>query len=197
MKPESVLTAFEAKPWKRTAGWLVPGENCTWLQYLIVRAAFCDVGIVETPLGSNRGIRIDEWTRRAKLAPPQWWCAIWSGKVWIDCGATVPAWYPLTDHWVPHLHHDPVPGAQILYGDKARGVLDAHHIGIVARVEPLLLTIEGNRGAAGARTNNGIMVGLGPPNRNDIFGYIHPVAVPGWSLERFAPAWFLAEHGVT
>src|SRR5687768_7777012 len=96
------LHTLPALAWPRDAGWLIPGENCTELAHRIVLRALRDVGIVETPLGSNRGTRIDAMTRRAGLNPPQWWCAIWAGAVFADAGAKVPRGYPLTDNWLPY-----------------------------------------------------------------------------------------------
>lgn len=173
------LQKIPAKPWPRIAGWLAVGHNCTDLQLRIVERAFCDIGILEVPLGSNRGTRLDAWNKRAGVPLASWWCAVWAGLVWADAGAKVPKWFPMTDHWIEHLQPKPVIGAAILYGLKKKGPvsakMDAHHIGIVARIEPLLLTIEGNRGFAGT-TNNGVAVDIHPPNRRDILGYIHPVA---------------------
>ena len=173
------LLSIPAEPWPRDAGWLVAGYNCTELGLRIVHRALRDVGIVEDPLGSNRRIRIDAMTRRAGLVPPQWWCAIWAGAVFADAGAKVPAGYPLTDKWLPYITDTPTIGAAILYGHRRRGPvrpdMDAQHIGIVVRLEPLMLTIEGNRGFAGA-TSNGVAVDIGPVVLRRILGYVHPVA---------------------
>src|SRR5688500_6867497 len=154
------LILQQRQEWPRLAGWLAPGENCTALGYEVVRRAMLDVGIVETPLGSNRGIRIDRYTRRAGIEPPQWWCAIWVGAVFADCGAAIPREYAACDRWLPFMRPDPAIGAAVLYGVPG----DARHIGIVARLDPLVLTIEGNRSFAGAPTNNGIGVDIGPMN---------------------------------
>ena len=51
--------------------------------------------------------------------------------------------------------------------------MDAHHIGVVVRLDPMVLTIEGNRGFAGS-TNNGVAVDIGPMLRRDVLGYFHP-----------------------
>jgi hypothetical protein len=171
-------------PRKRIAGWLVPGDNCTELEYKIVVRAWDDIGTYEDPLTSNRGIRIDEWTKRAGSPPGSWWCAIWAGCVYADCGVPVPVGFPLTDAWLPFLRKVPRPGAMILYGLRRRGPvvadMDAHHIGIVARWEPKwpipqyrINTVEGNRGFAGT-TNNGVAVDFGPVTRADILGYVYP-----------------------
>lgn len=174
------LYTIPEKPWPRLAGWLVPGYNCTELQFKIVERAFRDVGICEDPPSSNRGTRLDSYAKRSGVPVGSWWCALWVGCVWADAGAKVPKWFPMTDHWIQHLQPKPVIGAAILYGLKKRGPvsakMDAHHIGIVVRIEPTLLTIEGNRSWAGTASNNGEAVDIGPVARRDILGYIHPVA---------------------
>jgi hypothetical protein len=183
------LIELKAEPAPRLAGWLYEG-NSTELGRAIVARAFLDVGITEVPLGSNRGTRIDTWAKRAGLpvsqngkanGPGWWWCALWAGAVFIDCGVKVPKGYPSCDAWIPYLSPDPIIGAAILYGLRKRNAagkvtsIDAHHIGIVARLDPLDLTIEGNRGYAGT-TNNGVAVDIGPQQRKDVLGYYHPVA---------------------
>lgn len=164
----STLVKRPAEAWPRVAGWL-DDSNSTPLERMIVERAMRDDGINEVPLGSNRGIRIDAMTKRAGLKPPVWWCAIWVGTVFIDCGCLVPADYPATNAWKQYLVSTPRIGSAVLYG--VGGV--AHHIGIIARLSPLVLTVEGNRGYAGT-TNNGQAVDLGPLKRSDIMGYIRP-----------------------
>lgn len=186
------LTTIPAVAWPRTAGWLVVGDNCTDLGYKIVQRAFCDLGIVEVPNGSNRGTRLDAMNKRAGTPLGSWWCAIWCGLVWADCGALVPLNFPGTDFWLPHLKDGrekakPEPGDAIVYGLKKPGPVvawgNAHHIGIVVRPpEPemgqrFMLTIEGNRGFAGT-TNDGNAVDIGPCIRSDILGYVSPRTAP-------------------
>jgi hypothetical protein len=156
------------QPFPRRAGWL-DDSNSTTLERMIVERAFCDLGINEDPKGSNRGIRIDAMTKRAGLTPPVWWCAVWMGTVFMDCGVLVPVDYPATNAWVPHLEREGRPGWGVIYG--VHGV--AHHCGILVRQSPLVLTIEGNRGYAGT-TNNGQAVDIGPMIRTDIMGYFRP-----------------------
>lgn len=177
------LYTMTAKDWPRDLGWLVPGENCTALGYRVCQRALRDLGILEVPRASNRGTRIDAMTRRAGLEPPVWWCAVWAGIVFADAGAQVPQGFPLTDEWLPHVTQKPSVGAAILYGLKKAGPVvswgNAHHIGIVVRLpepgQPLMLSIEGNRGYAGT-TNDGVAVDIGPVLRTDILGYVAPVA---------------------
>lgn len=182
------LYTHAAEDWPRMLGWLVPGDNCTQLGYQICERAMRDVGILEVPNASNRGTRIDAMAKRAGSPPGSWWCAIWAGIVWADCGAQVPRIFPATDEWIEHLlpggaNAQPQPGDVILYGLKKQGPrhpsMNAHHIGIVVRAretakgQKLLLTIEGNRGYAGT-TNDGLAVDIGPVTRTDILGYVRP-----------------------
>lgn len=178
------LYRLPAEDWPRALGWLVPGENCTDLQYKICQRAWCDLGILEVPNASNRGTRIDRYTLRAGLKPPQYWCAILVGAVFADCGVPVPEEYPSTDMWLPFMREGGAKAAfevgdAVLYGTKK----DAKHIGIVVRVPELqlrqkyTLTVEGNRGFAGTDTNDGLGVGLGPITRKDILGYVSPAAL--------------------
>lgn len=170
------LRKLKPVTWPADAGWLVPGYNCTPLGYAVVLRALKDVGILEVPLGSNRGTRIDAMTKRAGLSvsnnpksPGYWWCAIWAGAVMADAGSLIPEGYPACDSWLPYCTQKPEIGSAILYGVRN----DAHHIGIVVRLEPMVLTIEGNRGFAGS-TNNGVAVDIGPRLRTDILGYYAP-----------------------
>ncbi len=179
------LARIEPQAWPRMTGWLVPGENCTPLGYRIVQRAFCDLGILEVPNGSNRGTRLDAMNKRAGTPLGSWWCAIWAGLVFADCGAMVPENFPGTDYWLPFVKPSQTPavGDAIIYGLKKPGPVvtwgDAHHIGIVVRLrEPgqgqnFLLTIEGNRGYAGT-TNDGNAVDIGPCMRSDVLGYVSP-----------------------
>lgn len=178
---QSELITIAPEGWPQPASWLRstgPNANCTPLQHAIVLRALCDDGIQETPVGSNRGERIDHYSRRAGLQPGGAWCAIWLGSVYGDCGALVPRWYPLTDYWLPHVVQQPCIGAAVLYGKRTPSQYsnwaDANHIGIVAMLEPQMLTIEGNRGG-----KNGQAVALGPMSRRDVLGYVHPRRADG------------------
>ena len=169
------LTRRTAQPWPSTAGWLVPGDNVTALGYAVVQRAFADVGIVEVPPASNRGVRIERYLRRAGVPESLitsgrgWWCAAFVGAVFADCGVPVPADYGSCDAWLPYVGTTASVGSAVLYG--VRG--NAHHIGIVVRLDPMVLTIEGNRAFAGS-TNNGVACDLGPMLRSDVLGYVSP-----------------------
>lgn len=201
------LTIRPAKPWPRAAGWLVPGEdvgtpgaNCTWLEYLIVRRSERDDGIMEVPWGSNRGTRIDAMATRAGSPLGSYWCGLWLGAVFADCGARVPSEYGATRAWQPFLKPSARVGSAILYGAPT-----PHHIELVTRVEVQgmphgawdphrLLTRGGNRGYGGSNTNNGVACSQAPMLRGDVLGFIRPQPVEGWSLVTYAPAEFLLEH---
>lgn len=168
------LFTLPPAPRKRRAGWLAD-HNSTELERTVVERAFDDLGITEDPLGSNRGTRLDEWTKRSGLPPGQWWCAIWVGAVLADCGLKIPKSYPACDAWLPYMARVKTPPRSVcvvLYGLRKEKYEDAHHIGIVVRTSPVVLTIEGNRSLAGTASNNGVAVDIGPMTRRDILGYI-------------------------
>lgn len=170
----AIMVARKRHPDPRVAGWL-DDTNSTEFTRRIITRAFLDIGTQETPAGSNRGKRIDTWLRRANvpesmiLGGKGWWCAAWLGAVWTDAGALVPRDYAAVDAWLPFLETEMRHGSAIVYGVRGNG----HHIGLIARLGPVLETIEGNRAFAGT-TNNGVAVDIGPPTRRDILGYVHP-----------------------
>lgn len=167
------LITIPQEPWPRIGGWIVPGEDCSALEYAIVRRAFCDLGILEVPLGSNRGTRIDHYAKRGGSPLGSYWCGLLVGAVFADCGAKVPREYGATKNWLPYVVDTPRIGSAILYG--VNGI--PHHIEIVVRLAPMMLSIGGNRSYAGTSSNNGVAVDIGPVVRRDILGYIRPVPV--------------------
>lgn len=181
------MRAFPRDPWPSPFAWL-PSTTEQLRRTILERTRF-DLGILETPLASNRGPEIDRYLRRAHvpeeliLAGKGWWCAAWAGCMWIDAGARVPADFGRCDAWLPYLEPCTakelparmLPGDVVLLGLVKNGVPDAHHIAIGVRAAPLVLTIEGNRGFAGT-TNNGIAVDIGPLTRTDVLGLVRPVA---------------------
>ncbi len=183
----SLVKLAPLDPAVRELGWLVPGENCTELGFAICRRALKDEGILEVPLGSNRGTRIDRYAKAAGSPLASWWCAILAGRVLIDCGSLVPQGYPATDAWLPYVERvdrgaKPQIGDVVIYGTRKAGPVvawgNAHHAGIIVRLpEPgqaLTLTIEGNRAYAGSTSNNGLAVDMGPMFRTDVLGYFRP-----------------------
>ncbi len=165
-------------PWTTTRRWLAD-PRLTALQRAVVMRAVSDDGELERPLGSNRSPYIDELVKWAGLTPPQFWCAIWTARVFVDAGAVVPIGFPACDAWLPYavplesLTRQERVGCAVLYGAGT----DAKHIGIITRCEDdLTLTTEGNRGYAGAggNPNNGVCVDTAPLTRKDILGVVRP-----------------------
>jgi hypothetical protein len=170
------LIRRDPSDWPTLKRWLIV-PDLSALQRAVVQRAMSDDGELERPLGSNRSPYIDEITRWAGLVPPQFWCAIWVGRVFSDAGASVPVGFPSCDAWIPYL--EPLEtltraeriGCAVLYGLPN----DAKHIGIIVRCESdLTLTTEGNRGYAGSGTNNGVCVDTAPLTRKDVLGLIRP-----------------------
>lgn len=99
--PSMIVLPPEDDP--RVAGWLAPGDNCTLEGYELVLRGECDEGISEQPWGSNTGIRIKRYTKRAGYGDAaEYWCAIWLGAVYADRGFYVPEWYGAVDSWLPY-----------------------------------------------------------------------------------------------
>lgn len=185
----SALVSRKKEPWPGPFDWLPPGFD--QLRLAILERSRLDVGILEVPPASNRGARIDQYLRRAHVpegliaAGKGYWCAAWVGAMWIDAGAQVPKDYGACDAWVPHMRETTLgalpqvalPGDAVLYGKpRADGTLDAVHIGILWRLEPTVLSIEGNRGLGAAVTNNGVAVDVHAVTRADVIGIVRPVA---------------------
>lgn len=153
------------------------------LRLAILERSRLDVAIFET--SANRGDRIDTYLRRAHVpediieAGHGYWCGAWTGCMLIDAGAQTPRDFGDCDAWLPYLlpcgwrdlPGRAQPGDVVLYGVPGNG----QHIGLVWRVSPMVITLEGNRGVAGDNTNNGVCVGLGPVTRRDVLGILRPV----------------------
>lgn len=168
-------------PWPRPFPWL--GDAPDQLRLAILERSRADVGILED--GANRGPEIDAYLKRAGVPPSVieagkgYWCAAWAGAMFADAGALVPKNYAACDSWLPYMEKCTAaelatvakPGDAVLYGVPG----DAQHIGIVWRVSPLVLTIEGNRGLGGSGTNNGIAVDVDGVKRKDVLGVVRPV----------------------
>ena len=171
-KPELYPSPFD---------WL--GASPDQLRLAILERSRLDVGILET--APNRGERIDRYLRRASVpesiiaAGKGYWCAAWAGCMWIDGGAKTPRDFGACDAWLPYLipcdraslASIAQPGDAVLYGVPG----DARHIGIVWRVTPEVLTIEGNRGLGGSATNNGVAVDVDGVKRSDVLGVVRPL----------------------
>lgn len=160
---------------RELAEWL--SDDVPELERAIVRRAMCDIGIVEMPPGSNRSPRIDEYVTAVGSPVGSRWCAAAVAAWWRESGASVPAvdggscnawmrWSKGTDTWVANPH----AGSAVVYGRD--GV--ATHMGVVVRVEPELLSVEGNTSVAGDFDPNGVAVALKRVMSARVLGYIEP-----------------------
>jgi hypothetical protein len=158
------------------AAWL-PADTSP-LRAGIVRRALCDVGICETPPGSNRSGRIDEYVRAVGSPLGSYWCACAVAAWWREAGAwTPPHSAGSCDEWLTwakatgRYHTAPALGAAVLYGKPG----DASHIGVIVRVTPLLLAVEGNTALEGF-SRNGVAVDLKLVSGRAVLGYVYPEA---------------------
>jgi hypothetical protein len=155
--------------------WLKPGDSA--VASLIVREAMAHLGVCEEPPGSNRGPEIDAWNRRARVAVGSYWCASFAGAMWWSAGLVPPPnyascdvlmqWAKDTGRWSTNVA---TLGALVLYGKPG----DANHVGIVVRVSPVVLSVEGNTQIDSGFSRNGIGVGLKMVTATDpVLGYCH------------------------
>jgi len=153
--------------------------------------ALTNIGVCEDPVGSNRGPEIDEWTRELGSLPGSFWCAIAVAKARKEGGLWIPArdagscneWF-YEARMEGLVTRTPVPGAAVLYTNRTRrmngryaGQLDAVHIGLVLRVTPVLMSIEGNT-TLGTFDRNGYTQTLKEPDTTRVLCYILP-ELPG------------------
>lgn len=159
------------------AAWLPTAAPA--IQIAIVKRALLDVGICEDPPGSNKSGRITEYNRAAGAPVGSYWCAAAVFAWWREAGADVPSLSsgPAScDTWMTWAMRErlweskPAPGAAVVYGTPG----DASHIGVVVRVTPLLLSVEGNTSIGGEFSRNGVAVDLKEVNRPRVLGYIYP-----------------------
>jgi hypothetical protein len=157
-----------------SAAWL--DASVDKLAQRIVRRALLDVGIVEMPPGSNRSPRIDTYVTAVGSPPGSRWCAAAVAAWWRDAGAVVPphnagscdawhAWAVENARW----RTAPEPGYAVLFGATSKAV----HIGVIVRVAPLVLSIEGNT-SLGALDVNAVAVALKQVSAERVLGYVAP-----------------------
>lgn len=156
------------------------GNTTNDLVRRVITRARCDVvQVVETPLASNRGTEIDEYNTRAHAPLGSYWCASALSAWWEDAGLQVPrtgrascdswmAWGKETGRWSA----TPALGAAVLYGVPG----DANHIGLVVRLSPVVLSIEGNTSINPGFDRNGVAVMVKQVNLEStrILGYVLP-----------------------
>lgn len=162
------------------APWLPAGTDPKVVD--LVRRTIASVGVCEAPLGSNRGLEVDEWNRRAGAAPASFWCASFAAAMWRDAGLPTAgrgrdpscdqlmAWAKATGRWSAR----PALGAITFYGPVPH---DAQHVAIVVRTSPALLVVGGNERLGAASSRNGVAVQLRAEQRTDILGYAWPFPV--------------------
>lgn len=178
---------MSAQPWPAELAWMTPDTPS--LQIAICDRAWKDLAVCETPPGSNRGGRIDEFCRRAGAPLGSYWCMAAATAWWEDAGAIVPTvdrascqavmmWAQQNGTWFKSV---PALGAMAIYGTpngnggwapNAAGHL-AHHVGVVVRILPYMITAEGNAAWSGF-SSNGEAVLLKQSEVRRIMGYVHP-----------------------
>ena len=127
----------------------------------IARRAAQDIGVCEDPPGSNRGVRIDEYNNLAGVPVGSFWCASACGAWYRESNVPAPTGFASCDNWLRWLDSNdlrsqkPVIGGIVLYGVGS----DAQHIGVVVRLHPYVMTIEGNTTLDGF-SRNGEFVAL-------------------------------------
>jgi len=129
------------------ARWLPP-DTPPFERLLVVRA-LTDVGLVETPPGSNRHPILDGYARRFGSPLGSSWCALALGAWFQDAGARVPPFsVGAVRSWLIMAQArgtfttEPGIGRYVIYSLAGTGVPD--HIGLVSLTTPLVQTIEGN-----------------------------------------------------
>lgn len=161
------------------AAWLA--SDTPALNRAIVVRALQDVGVLEMPPGSNRSPLIDSYVTAVGSPLGSYWCAAAVAAWFRESGAAVPvlnaastrswwSWAHATNRWTPKT----APGRAVLYGD-ANGVPE--HIGVVIRVDPLELTVEGNTSFS-QYDRNGVGVDcheITAQIRPRVLGYIAPL----------------------
>ena len=123
---------------------------------LFLEKAREQIGVVEQPLGSNRGPEVDAYNKSAGAPLGSPWCASvqhWTGK---QIGVVLPnAWSP---SWFPKARI--IPREQVRAGDflgvPSQKMERIAHIAVVERVEGnRVITLEGNTNAEGSREGHG------------------------------------------
>jgi hypothetical protein len=176
------VTVDRAK-WPRMFGYI--SRELPALNWTILERAARDVEIAETPPGTNRGVRVEMYLRRARVpeslitSGKGYWCAAWLGAVWADAGAAVPPAYASCDAWVAWAKREnlwipkgsPAPeGSVVLYGVPG----DASHIGLVTRWDQhYRRSLEGNTTTDGF-SRNGTLVAFKSIAMNRALGFVAP-----------------------
>lgn len=145
----------------------------------VARRALLDVGICEDPPGSNRSVEIDDFLKRLGLGLGLPWCAA-AVALWYDesglarpdgsKAASCDAWRSWAiDHKLWTLN--PSIGAAVVYGKGE----DAQHIGVVVRLTPIVMSVEGNTSLDNSPQREGVAVDFKKVNDGWRLGYIRAV----------------------
>lgn len=151
--------------------------------------ALTNIGVCEDPPGSNRGPEIDAWAREFGSPPGSFWCALAVARARREGGLWTPEHDAGScDEWIWQarhasvISHIPVPGAAVVYtnhrrltGGRYDGQLDAVHMGLVLRITPRLLAIEGNT-TLGKYDRNGYVQALKAVDLARVLTFILPEA---------------------
>lgn len=166
-------------PARVVPSWLTP-PLADPLSADIVRRARDWIGECEEPPSSNRGPMVDAWNRARGAPLGSYWCASFATSVWADCGAETagvgvdPSCESLRQWCIRTGRYAATPslGALIFYRTKPSEAV-SHHVGLVARVTPYLVTIEGNASWGGDFTGNGecVITRRPSPSSPSIMGY--------------------------
>jgi hypothetical protein len=146
-----------------------------------------NIGVCEDPPGSNRSPEIDAWAKEFGSPVGSFWCALAVAKARREGGLWVPERYAgsCDEWWYAALRAGltatrPSCGAAVVYtngrtlhGGRYDGQPDAVHIGLVLRVTPVLLSIEGNT-TLGKYDRDGFVQALKRVDESRVMGYIHP-----------------------
>lgn len=178
--------------WPAVAGY-IRRENLPEVNRVILERAWRDLEIAETPPGSNRGVRIEYYLRRAGLSDSEiskgrgYWCQAWVTCVWEDAGAAVPVlgsngrfncdgfanWAKSEGLWIPANGVGPrgVPeGSAVCYGTTR----DVSHVGIVSRWDQWYVrSVEGNTTTSGF-SREGTLVAFKNVALQLAVGYVKP-----------------------
>lgn len=152
-------------------------SNTPLLNADLARRALLDIGIVEIPPGSNRSTRIDEYVQDVGSPLGSYWCAAAVSAWFRESNAKIPPtnaascdawmeWAKKNNQWF----NTPIIGSGVVYGKPG----DAHHIGVIVRTDPLILSVEGNASLGGEFSRNGVAVDLKLVDKSRVLGYIYP-----------------------
>lgn len=145
----------------------------------IAKSAIDDVGIHETPMGSNRGKEIDEYNLLAESPTGSYWCGNFVGYHYRKSEAQIPRFTGRCQAWLEWSKSNatficnPEIGAAIFYAGKDG--ITAEHMGVVVCLDPLF-TIEGNTTLDGYSKNGDVVTLKYPTGKNrKILGYARPI----------------------